>query len=103
MIGVGRGSGERADAARGFAAVDAGQCHVDEHDIVAALNRRDRFLAGADKVGAVTEFGENGVEDDAAVRIVLRAQNRQARRAGAAAAACGAFAAAAAARSAARP
>ena len=66
---------QRADAPRRFEAVDAGQRHVHQHDVVAARHRGDRFLAGADEVGAMAELGEDGVEDDAAVRIVLGAEN----------------------------
>ena len=69
--------GQRADAAGCFKAVDARQRHVHEHHVVAALDRFDRFFARADEVGAMAELGEDGVEDDAAVGVVLRAQNRQ--------------------------
>ena len=78
MIGVrAAAAGERADAAGGVETVDAGQRHVHQHDVIAARHRGDRFLAGADKVGAVAELGENGVEDDPAIGIVLGAQHRE--------------------------
>ena len=81
MIGVRpQAPGKRADAPRRFETVDAGQRHVHQHHVVAARDGRDRFLAGADEIGAVAEFGEDGVEDDAAVRIVLGAQHCKAAR-----------------------
>src|SRR6202034_3592948 len=36
-----------------------------------------RFFARTDEVGAMAKLGEDGVEDDAAVRIVLRAEDGQ--------------------------
>ena len=82
MIGVAPGGArQRADAARRFDAVDAGQRHVHQHHVVAARHRRDRLLAGADEIGAMAELGEDRVEHDAAVGIVLGAQDREPARA----------------------
>ena len=76
MIGVAPiGAGKRTNAPRRFEAVDAGQRYVHQHDVVAARHGGDRLLAGADEIGAMAELGEDGVEDDAAVRVVLDAEN----------------------------
>ena len=46
--------------------------------MVAPLRHRlDRGTAGADEIRAMAKLGEDGVEQDATVRIVLRAQNRE--------------------------
>ena len=74
---------QRADRARRLEAVEARQRHVHQHDVVgAALDRRDRRLAGAGEVGAMAELGQDRVEHDARVRIVLGAQHAQAARRG---------------------
>ena len=69
---------ERANAPDGLDAVDARQHHVHQHRVETAL--RDplrRGLALADELGLVTEFGQDGVEHDAAERIVLDAEQVQ--------------------------
>ena len=62
-------------------AVEARQGHVHQHDVVgAALDRRDRRLAGAGEIGAMAELGQDRVEHDAGIRVVLGAQHPQAAR-----------------------
>ena len=59
-------------------AVDARQHHVHQHRIERAL--RDplrRGLTLADELGLVTEFGQDGIEHDAAERIVFDAEQAQ--------------------------
>jgi len=66
---------QRANAPDRLDAVDARQHHVHQHRIEAAL--RDTFrreFAAPDELGMMPEFGENGVEHDAAERIVLDAE-----------------------------
>ncbi len=57
-----------------------GKRDVHQHHVVAARHGADRFLAGAGEVGVMAEFGEDGVEDDAAVGVVLGAEDFQAAR-----------------------
>jgi len=69
---------KRANARDRFDAVDPRQDHVHQHRIECAecepLGRR---LALADELGLMTELGQDRVEDDAAERIVLDAEQAQ--------------------------
>src|SRR5262249_31217648 len=84
-----RGAGQRADAPRRLDPVDVGQRHVHQQHVIVALPPcLDRGRAGGDEIGAMPELAENRIEQDAAIRIVLRAQDverRQWRAAGGAA------------------
>jgi len=69
---------QRADSPDRLDAVDARQDHVHQHRVECALREplRRRF-ALTDEFGLVTEFAQNGVEHDAAERIVLHAEQPQ--------------------------
>jgi len=62
-------------------AVDTGQHHVHQDRVERAM--RDPFRGGfaePDEFGLMAEFGQDGVEHDAAERVVLDAENAQAPR-----------------------
>ena len=64
--------------ARRLDAVDARQRHVHQHGVVARVRDRiDRRLAGADEIGAMAKLGQDGVEHDAAIGVVLDAEDVQ--------------------------
>ena len=72
------GALKRADPPDRLDAVDARQHHVHQHRVELAL--RDplrRGLAAPDEFRLMAEFGQDGVEHDAAERIVLDAENAQ--------------------------
>jgi len=68
---------ERANAPNSVRTIGVGKTYIHQHRIIAARHCGNGFLAGADKIGAVTELAKNRVENDAAIRIVFRAQDRK--------------------------
>jgi len=69
---------KRANPRDRFDPVDPRQHHVHQHRIECADRKPPgRRLALTDELGLVTEFGQDRVEDDAAERIILDAEQAQ--------------------------